>query len=464
MLIAAMVAAPVAALAQGTGALPMDLHRYPLPTYEEDWRALQTRNRTDVWDPVKFVPLSADGTISLSLGGELRVTYERFGNQSFGLTPPDPDGYFLQRYLLHTDLRAGSHLRVWTEFNSGLENRRIGGPRPVIDEDKLDLHQAFVDVTVGATGPSAAVLRVGRQEIAFGSGRMYALREGPNVPLSFDGVRVIAHAGRWQLDGWAARPVDTTPGVFDDESHHSFDVWGVYGSRVIMLSQQSVGLDVYYLGLVRDAAHFEQGTANETRHTFGARVRHQGEWAYDAEAMFQAGRFGSVDIRAWRSVVEGSHLIADAVWSPRLGLVLDAATGDKNQADPNLQTFNAMFQSGTYSGRAQLLGPSNSIRFESSVTFAPARQVLVSAGWGFYWRQSVEDALYSISGQVIVPSNGVTGRYEGSRPTMQIDWQLTRHLSAHINYIYAFNGRFEEQSVHATPTMSYVSPWVTYRF
>jgi hypothetical protein len=86
ILIAAMVAAPVAALAQGTGAPPTDLHRYPLPTYEEDWRALQPSDRTDVWNPVKFVRLSADGTTSLSLGGELRVTYERFGNQSFGLT------------------------------------------------------------------------------------------------------------------------------------------------------------------------------------------------------------------------------------------------------------------------------------------------------------------------------------------------------------------------------------------
>ena len=464
MLIAAMVAAPVAALAQGTGAPPTDLHRYPLPTYEEDWRALQTSDRTDVWDPVKFVPLSANGTTSLSLGGELRVTYERFGNQSFGLTPPDPDGYFLQRYLLHTDLRAGSRLRVWTEFNSGLENGRIGGPRPVIDEDKLDLHQAFVDVAVAATSPSAAILRVGRQEIAFGAGRMYALREGPNVSLSFDGVRAIAHAGTWRLDAWAVRPVDNTPRVFDDGSHRSLDVWGVYGSRVITLSRPSVGLDVYYMGLARDAAQFEQGTANETRHTFGARVRQQGEWAYDAEAMFQAGRFGSGDIRAWRSVIEGSHLLADAVWSPRLGLVLDAASGDKNPADPNLQTFNAMFQSGTYSGRAQLLGPSNSIRFEPSVTFAPTRQVLLSVGLGLYWRQSVDDALYGIPGQVVVPSNGVTDRYEGSRSTVQIDWQLTRHLSAHVNWIYAFNGQFEEQSVHATPTMSYVSPWVTYRF
>src|SRR4029077_17554015 len=109
-----------------------------------------------------------------------------------------------------------------------------------------DLHQAFVDVTVGDSGASADVLRVGRQEIALGSGRMYALREGPNVPLSFDGVRVIAHAGPWQLDSWAARPVENTPGVFDDRSHPSFDVWGVYASREMTQSRQGVGLDVYY--------------------------------------------------------------------------------------------------------------------------------------------------------------------------------------------------------------------------
>ncbi len=97
-----------------------------------------------------------------------------------------------------------------------------------------------------------------------------------------------------------------------------------------------------------------------------------------------AGRFGAGDIRASRFVIEASHHVADAVWSPRLGLVLDVASGDKNPADPNLQTFNALFQSGTYSGRAQLLGPSNSIRLEPSVMLAPARHVLVSAGRGFY--------------------------------------------------------------------------------
>ena len=58
------------------------------------------------------------------------------------------------------------------------------------------------------------------------------------------------------------------------------------------------------------------------------------------------------------------------------------------------------------------------IRFEPSVTFAPARQVLASAGLGFYWRQSIFDALYGIPGQVVVPSNGVTDRYQGRSSVM----------------------------------------------
>jgi uncharacterized protein (DUF4415 family) len=119
---------------------------------------------------------------------------------------------------------------------------------------------------------------------------------------------------------------------------------GVYGSRLITLSRQSVGLDVYYLGLARDAAQFEQGTANETRHTFGARVWHQGVWAYDAEVMFQAGRFGSGDIRASRFVIEGSHLVADAVWSPRLGFVLRRREW-RQESGPGRAATSAAFDS-----------------------------------------------------------------------------------------------------------------------
>lgn len=434
--------------------------QYPLPTYEENWQFLRDPNRhADPWDAVKYVLLGDN--VYASFGGEARVSYERFGNGYFGLMPLSPNGYLLQRYLFHSDVHFGSRFRMWGELNSSFENGRVGGPRSVVDEDKLDLHQSFLEVTVLQRPDVVVRLRGGRQEIALGSGRLYALREGPNVPLSFDAVRIIvAETGSWRVDAWAARPVTTTPGLFDDRSDHQFSVWGAYLSKP---SVHHASLDVYYMGWDRQNAHFDKGTAHERRHTFGARLSQRGVWAYDAEAIFQLGTFGAGDIRAWRGAIEGSRSIS-APWTPRIGIDMDVASGDRGRGSPTLGTFNGFFQSGTYSGRAQLLGPSNSIRFEPTLTLAPRRNVAISGGWGFYWRQSEQDALYGIAGNVIVPSNGVRGHYEGSRPIVEIGWSPTPHLSLHLNYIFIFTAAFEERSVHATPTDSYVAPWIAYRF
>ena len=226
---------------------------------------------------------------------------------------------------------------------------------------------------------------------------------------------------------------------------------------------EHASLDAYYLGWDLQNASFDKGVANELRHTVGARLWRNGLWAYDFEGMYQFGSFGAGNIRAWRGVVEASRGFAGR-WNPRVKIDFDVASGDRNRSSPNLGTFNSFFQSGEYSGRAQLLGPSNSIRLEPTLTLAPRRNVSVSTGWGFYWRESEQDGLYGIPGNLIVPSNGVPGRYEGSRPIVEVAWTLNPHLSVHLNYIFVFNGRFEERSVHATTTESYICPWITYRF
>jgi len=93
----------------------------------------------------------------------------------------------------------------------------------VVDEDKLDLHQGFVDFAVlKPRGNSSLTLRIGRYEMAFGSGRMVDLREGPNVPLSFDGFRLSWKSPAWQVDGFATRPVQNKPGIFDDPPQRDF--------------------------------------------------------------------------------------------------------------------------------------------------------------------------------------------------------------------------------------------------
>jgi Alginate export len=86
------------------------------------------------------------------------------------------------------DLHAGRHVRLFTELQSGLESGRTGGPRPT-DEDRLEFHQAFLELSVGPSRPFT--LRVGRQEVAFGSGRLISASEGRNVRQSFDAIRPI---------------------------------------------------------------------------------------------------------------------------------------------------------------------------------------------------------------------------------------------------------------------------------
>ena len=71
-------------------------------------------------DHIKYILLGGNERY-LSVGGEIRYKYENYENPGVGSDPESPSGYVLQRYLLHTDWHIGRHLRLFTQFQSGLE-------------------------------------------------------------------------------------------------------------------------------------------------------------------------------------------------------------------------------------------------------------------------------------------------------------------------------------------------------
>ena len=75
---------------------------------------------------------------------------------------------------------------------------------------------------------ASLTLRVGRQELAYGSSRLISVRESPNVRQSFDGVKGIFDMGTTRIDAFAVKPVETNPGVFDDGSEPHDKFWGLY--------------------------------------------------------------------------------------------------------------------------------------------------------------------------------------------------------------------------------------------
>ena len=129
----------------------------------------------------------------------------------------------------------------------------------------------------------------------YGSGRLIDVREGPNVRLSFDGFKVMAKVNSWRIDGFAMRPDLDKPGFFDNAPNHQVGFWGIYATKPL---SKKVSLETYYLGLDRKRATFQRGTAQELRHTFGARLSRpiateQSGWDFDYEALWQVGTFGA---------------------------------------------------------------------------------------------------------------------------------------------------------------------------
>jgi hypothetical protein len=264
--------------------------------YEEDWSVLRDPAlRTDALDVLKYIPLDRPGSGFVTLGGEIRERYEYAQNPAWGSDPQDKNGTFLQRYEFYGDVRF-AHFRFFGELFSGLEDGRTGQPNS-LDENELDLQQAFVDFSWG-TGDNTTV-RLGRQEMLYGSSRLVDVREGPNVRRKFDGGRLLLDLDGWRVDLIAVRPSELNTGVFDDGIDNSQALWGIYAVRGPGWLPLGA-IDLYYLGYQNNRSHYEQGTAPETRHTWGMRLWGEAEgWDWNWEFIYQAGRFGSGDIQAW---------------------------------------------------------------------------------------------------------------------------------------------------------------------
>jgi alginate export protein len=440
---------------------PCPVPSYKYLRYDEDYSYLANGEcHTDRWDSLKFIALNAQRTWFLSLGAEVRENMEYFANPTWG-QEPQGSPYLLQRYMFHADFHPGERLRFFVQVKSGLENGRAGGPR-IIDEDKLDLQQASMEIELSSSKKFPTSLRIGRQEVALGSRRFVSAREGPTVRLSFDGFRVNLLADGWKSSVFLLRPVLTKPGFFDDSPAPGQTFWGVYTSKPLAASP-GLNLDLYYLGLDRTTAHFQQGTASETRHSLGSRLwgqRHQ--WDFDLEPILQFGTFGTGNIRAWSFESETGYTIS-ARTTPRLGLRVDSASGDSDPNNADLGTFNPLFPRGQYHQLVNLNGHVNFFSVDPIVVTHVREDLSLTFDWGLFWRESTADGVYGVGGNLLRPGSPQDHRYIGSQPSMVAEWHPQRHVTVIGIYTHSFPGAFLRDTGPARP-VNYISLWLDYKF
>ncbi len=427
--------------------------------YDEDYAYLRDSELLAApLDGIKFIPMGAGGARFLTLGGEVRERYEYYENASWGLGPQDGNGYLLQRYMIHADAHFGDSFRLFTQLKSGLEKGRAGGPRPT-DEDRLDLSQAFFDFR-----PATAVtLRIGRQEMSYGSSRLVSFREGPNVRLAFDGVKAIVKLPRWQVDAFATRPVQTNPGTFDDRGDAKTGFWGLYAVTPVAWLP-SGHADIYYLGLDRSDAHFDQGTAVERRDTLGTRLWGQNaHWDYNVELVYQFGTFGTGNIRAWTIASDFGFTFTAARLRPRLGLKANVTSGDANPNDNDLQTFNPLFPRGSYFGAPALIGPSNHVDLHPQLDLVFKNRLTLTIDWDWFWREDRGDAIYGPAVNVLRSGDVDASRYVGDQMELALEIRINRHVTFTGDYARFYAGDFLRETSPGRD-ITHFSAWVAFRF
>jgi hypothetical protein len=142
--------------------------------FNEDWSALRgvdLDKTDDFWDRLKFIPLSPDQNVWLTIGGQARERGEYFSHFLFGASEPEQsDGYLLSRFRLSADLHVTRYFRMFGEGRSAFAlDRELAGGRTIAFVDELDLLNGFADIMIPFGQHASLTLRGGRQELIFGS-------------------------------------------------------------------------------------------------------------------------------------------------------------------------------------------------------------------------------------------------------------------------------------------------------
>lgn len=428
---------------------------YKAPAYQvlrqnENWSGLAAQDNNsggDPFDSIKFIPLNDDGSFWISFGGQVRFRAEAWDNFGFGAPANDSDVYPLTRFFYHTDMHFGSHVRLFVEGKSAFVNDRdLPGGSRTLEEDKIALQNAFVEFSFAFSDDRKFSFRAGRQELLFGKQRLVSPLNWANTRRTFDGFSSTVKIEGWSLTGFWTRPVVIRQSSFNKNDPNT-DFYGVYAAGY--LPSTKVKLDVYWLGLNKEAATFNGTSGRGNRQTVGARVGGKipdTAFDYDFESAFQFGEIGADNIGAYMVASQFGYTFTDVRTTPRVYLGFDYASGD-DTAGGKVGTFSHLFPLGhAYMGFIDTVARQNIVDLNPGVAFKPFKKLSAAVAWHKFWRADTDDALYNAGTKVVRAGAAGTSSDVGSELDLTLKYKFDRHTVLVVGFNHFFAGDFIRES------------------
>ncbi len=425
---------------------------YQVRRFDEDWSVLKNvdlSNTGDFWDRLKFIPITQDKSVWLSLGAQVRERYEYYNEYLFGTrgAPEQSDGYLLSRFRLSLDAHITPYFRIFGEGKSALcTERELLGGRSNSYVDTIDLQNGFADVNIPLGNQASVTLRGGRQEMLFGAQRLVGPSDYTNVRRTFDGGEAIVRFREWTFTPFFVEFVPVDKYDFNESTSHQ-KLFGIYGTGPLYFLPAN--LDLYWLGVRNTEATFNHTTGSEHRTTLGGRT-----WGkigttgldFEVEGAYQFGSLDGYDISAWMLTAILGYSPPIASLSPRVYIEFDYASGD-DKPGGDVETFNQLYPTGhSFLGYIDYIGRQNIVAPSGGLSVSPVHGLSLSLQQYFFWRASDEDALYNKSGAVLRPGNTTTASYVGAETDFLATYNFDRHLLGYGGYSHFFPGDFIDKT------------------
>lgn len=416
--------------------------------YDADYRYLENPRFGEV-DFLSFLKrIHPTDDWLLSVGGEERA---RFMDENGGYQQitgrVNPETWYRSR--VYADVWYRDRFRVFVEmsdarvFNDSL-------PPLATDNDRADFLNLFAEAKLFSIAEQPAYVRIGRQELYFGSQRLVSPSDWSNVRRTFQGVRGFWLGRDWNVDLFWVQPVLIEPTRLDPPDHNQnfTGIWTTYRPR------KGQAIEAYYLDLdnrnpgVAIGRDGVPGFYNVS--TLGS--RYSGDFhdvLWDWEGMYQFGIWSNQIISAGAVTTGLGYHFSNVPMNPQIWLYNDFASGSQNPNGNIHGTFNQLFPWGhLYFGYLDLVGRQNIDDVSMQFGFYPTKWILTTFQNHVFHLVSPRDALYNSAGTPIRSSpTGTAGTYVGDEIDFTTNFHLDRHNDIFLGYSKLFAGEF----IHRTP-------------
>lgn len=377
----------------------------------------------------------------IQFGGQIRGRFE--GPSGIGFADSSDD-YFLTRVRVNVLVKPAPWLKM---FVQGQDTRAFGYDKPVPGgtQDSLDLRQAYVELS--GEGKESSMVRVGRQEITLGGGRLIGQSDWGNTGAAVDGARGAVAMRGARLDVFTFSPVTADDSRFDrHKAGLHYD--GAYLTLSRILPYSSV--EPYYFMKRQINVAGERGDlGNLTLSTVGGRMagRLPGRLDYTAELARQFGR----SARDMVSAMAGNYVlgwtVSTATWKPRVSAEFTHASGDSANKDGRRGTFDQL-QASNHSnyGIADVMGWRNMRTFRAGFDVAVSKKLKLQTDWNDFHLATVQDGLYNAAGTRTVLNRKATSTHVGNEIDVFGSYLIAKGLTYGTGMGHLFAGQYLKQS------------------